>query len=321
MFNYMVLMQKLYSRLGGTSRPDRTNTGTASIFDHTLEYDLRQNFPLLPYREINFKDVVVELLWFLRGESNIKFLEDNGCKWWSEQCDEVGEVGPMYGAQWRGYMHDKGFRTPDQFRDVIDSLRNDPFGRRHVIDSWRPESMPGNNCTYHDNVTTGRMAIAPCHQQMQFYVEDINGVRHVSVKFIMRSSDTFLGLPANIASYGLLLHIVAGLTGYKPYREIWSGGDVHLYSNHEVACGKLIDQWTAMVKAKFDADKTPIHDRYRGWESKSEAMCPTYVLPQGFHDLVDRDLLDFKAEGLVDLLTSGLCNYHPGPVIKARMAR
>lgn len=321
MFNYMQLMQKLHVRLGSGTRPDRTQTGTASIFDHALEYDLGEYFPLLPYREVNFKDVVVELLWFLRGDTNIAYLEKHGCKWWTNQCSNEGEVGPMYGAQWRGYTDANGVKHPDQFKRLIENLRKDPFSRHHIVDSWAPDAIPESNRDYDGNVKAGKMAIAPCHSLYQCYVEDINGERTVSLKFYMRSSDTFLGLPANIASYGALLEIIGGLTGYRPRRLLWNGGDVHLYSNHDEGCSTLIKQWREMVAEQFDKDKTSIYDRYRAWDLKSEKLCPKFELPKAFIEHEGVQNLDFTDDALVDLLVSGLKDYKPGPAIKVRMAR
>lgn len=322
MHDYMALMQKLYYKSGaGEARPDRTNTGTASIFDHTLEFDMGEYFPLLPFREMGWKNIVTELVWFLTGDTNIAFLEKHGCKWWSNQCSTDGDVGPMYSAQWRGYTGKDGVTRPDQFRALINGLREDPFGRRHVIDSWEPSAIPENNCDYDQNVRNGKMALAPCHQMYQCYVEERNGVKHVSLKFYMRSSDTFLGLPANIASYGLLLHIIAALTGYKPYRLIYNGGDVHLYSNHDKACSQLLKQWREMVEAQFDVEQTPKHLRYGGWIVKTEKLCPQYAIPEEFHSLVNADDLDFTVDNLIDVLISGLKDYNPGAAINARMAR
>ena len=321
MFNYMTLMEKLHARLAADSRPDRTNTGTASIFGTSLEFDLRESFPLLPFRQMNFKDIVTELVWFLRGETNIKFLEDNGCKWWSNQCSKKGEVGPMYGAQWRGYTDRDGSIKPDQFARAVNTLVNDPFSRRILVDSWEASKIPENNCDYDENVENGKMAIAPCHPLYQFYVEEIDGKRHLSCKFDMRSSDTFLGLPANIASYALLTHIVAGLTDMVPYRLCYGGGDVHLYSNHDKACTELLRQWREDIEQQMDERGISRINRYRKWEYLTDTRCPKYQLPEEFLEKVTLEDLDFKVEGLVELLVSGLSDYKPQPPILARMAR
>jgi len=322
MYQYMDLIKKLHCRLGSTlSRPDRTNTGTASIFDHTLEFNLKDYFPLLPYREIDWNGIVAELVWFLRGETNIKFLEEHNCKWWSQQCDSEGNVGPMYGAQWRGYTSPDGHVRPDQFAITMRNLISDPYGRRHVIDSWEAAAIPENNCNYDDNVKAGKMAIAPCHHEYQFYVEERNGKQLLSLKFHMRSSDTFLGLPANIASYALLLHIVAGITGYTPYRLIYNGGDVHLYANHDEACSKLIMQYNDMVVAELLRRNRNREHSYTQQFAIAEELCPKYKLPEKFCELVNSSELDFSHPDLVEVLKSGLTDYHPNGKIAARMAR
>ena len=321
MYNYINLMRKLYIRLDNPSRPDRTNTGTASIFDHTLEFDLRERFPLLPFREIDWNNVVTELVWFLRGETNIAFLKEHGCEWWSNQCSTSGDVGPMYGAQWRGYVKSNCEKTPDQIAIAVDNLINDPYGRRNVVDSWEASAIPGNNCDYDENVKQGKMALAPCHHMFQLYVNQAHGKSYLDLKFHMRSSDAFLGLPANIASYALLVHILAGLTGLLPGRLIYNGGDVHLYANHDRACGALIDQYHDMVNEVLDNRKQSGMGRVTLIETIAESLCPTYELPKEFFDLVSKETLDFKHPDLVKVLASGLKDYKPGKGIRARMAR
>ena len=165
------------------------------------------------------------------------------------------------------------------------------------------------------------MAIAPCHSLYQFYVEEIDGKRHLSCKFDMRSSDTFLGLPANIASYALLTHIVAGLTGMVPYSLCYGGGDVHLYSNHDKACTELLRQWREDIAQQMDERGISRINRYRKWEYLTDTRCPKYQLPEEFLEKVTLEDLDFKVEGLVELLVSGLTDYKPQPPILARMAR
>lgn len=322
MYDYMMLMQKLSYKSGGEeARPDRTNTGTASIFDHTLEFNLGQYFPLLPFRQMGWKNVVTELVWFLRGDTKIEFLEKHGCNWWSNQCSTDGDVGPMYGAQWRGYKGMDGIQRPDQFRTFIDGLRKDPFGRRHVVDSWEASAIPENNCDYDANVKAGKMAIAPCHLMYQAYVDVRNGQKYIDLKFYMRSSDTFLGLPANIASYAMLLEIISALTGYKVGRLIYNGGDVHLYSNHDRACTQLLKQWQEMVHGELKHLNVKQNIHHSSWIHQSEKLCPSFKMPAEFHDLVNADDLDFTADNLIDVLCSGLHGYKPGGVINARMAR
>lgn len=297
MQNYIDLMTRLTTKLSNVTTPrgDRTGTGTASVFGERLVFDLDQGFPLLPYREMDFKNVVVELLWFLRGSTSIEFLERHGCKWWSEQCSKTGDVGPLYPLQWRG----DGDEYPDQFFEAVSTLLNDPTSRRIVVNSWDAKTIPPNSNDYDDNVSRGRMAIAPCHPLFQFYVEEVEGRRFLQCQFYMRSSDTFLGLPANIASYALLTHIVAQLIGATPKKLIWIGGDVHLYANHLDAAKKLLDQRRA-----------------------KKIELPIYTMPDlsKFGVRVDNGL-NFDDDGLVGALTAGLHHYYPAAPIRARMAR
>ncbi|MGW4701414.1 thymidylate synthase [Streptomyces sp. NPDC004285] len=198
----------------GTAKADRTGTGTRSVFGHQLRYDLSQGFPLVTTKKVHLKSIVYELLWFLRGDSNVGWLQDNGVSIWDEWADEQGELGPVYGVQWRSWPTPDG-RHVDQITEVLDTLRRDPDSRRMIVSAWNVAELE-------------RMALAPCHAFFQFYVAD----GRLSCQLYQRSADLFLGVPFNIASYALLTHMVAQQVGLEPGDFIWTGGDCHIYDNH-----------------------------------------------------------------------------------------
>jgi len=199
----------------GTHKHDRTGTGTRSLFGQQLRYDLADGFPLITTKRVHFKSVVGELLWFLSGSTNAHELREGyGVTIWDEWADEDGELGPIYGHQWRSWSTREGWRI-DQIAALIDSLRHAPDSRRHIVSAWNPADVP-------------EMALPPCHVLFQFHVAD----GRLSCQLYQRSADLFLGLPFNIASYALLTHMVAAQTGYDVGEFIWSGGDCHIYNNH-----------------------------------------------------------------------------------------
>ncbi|MCE5290683.1 MAG: thymidylate synthase [Nocardiaceae bacterium] len=198
----------------GTPKSDRTGTGTRSVFGHQLRYDLQQGFPLITTKKVHLKSIVYELLWFLRGESNIKWLQDRGVTIWDEWADENGELGPVYGVQWRSWPTPSGEHV-DQITQVLETLKRDPDSRRIIVSAWNVGEIP-------------EMALAPCHAFFQFYVAD----GKLSCQLYQRSADLFLGVPFNIASYALLTHMVAQQTGLEVGDFIWTGGDCHIYDNH-----------------------------------------------------------------------------------------
>lgn len=198
----------------GTPKSDRTGTGTRSVFGRQLRFDLAQGFPLVTTKRVHVKSVVYELLWFLRGESNVSWLQDNGVSIWDEWADGSGELGPVYGVQWRSWPTPSGEQI-DQISAVIDAIRSDPDSRRLIVSAWNPADIP-------------KMALAPCHALFQFYVAD----GKLSCQLYQRSADLFLGVPFNIASYALLTHMVAAQTGLGLGDFVWTGGDVHIYDNH-----------------------------------------------------------------------------------------
>ncbi|MFB7449747.1 MULTISPECIES: thymidylate synthase [unclassified Streptomyces] len=198
----------------GTAKADRTGTGTRSVFGHQLRYDLSQGFPLVTTKKVHLKSIVYELLWFLRGDSNVGWLQENGVSIWDEWADDKGELGPVYGVQWRSWPTPDG-RHIDQIGQLLDTLRRDPDSRRMIVSAWNVAELD-------------RMALAPCHAFFQFYVAD----GKLSCQLYQRSADLFLGVPFNIASYALLTHMVAQQTGLEPGDFIWTGGDCHIYDNH-----------------------------------------------------------------------------------------
>ncbi len=198
----------------GTTKGDRTGTGTRSIFGHQLRYDLSAGFPLITTKKVHLKSIVYELLWFLRGDSNVGWLREHGVTIWDEWADPQGELGPVYGVQWRSWPTPDGTHI-DQISQVLQTLRTDPDSRRMIVSAWNVAELD-------------RMALAPCHAFFQFYVAD----GKLSCQLYQRSADLFLGVPFNIASYALLTHMVAQQTELEPGEFIWTGGDCHIYDNH-----------------------------------------------------------------------------------------
>lgn len=212
MKSYLELLQDI--RTNGVHKEDRTGTGTVSVFGRQLRFDLQQGFPLITTKRIHLKSVVHELLWFLSGVTNTKYLTENGVTIWDEWADEDGNLGPVYGSQWRTWKTADG-QSIDQISKVIEAIKRNPDSRRHLVSAWNVGEVDG-------------MALPPCHYAFQFYVA--NG--KLSCMFQMRSVDTFLGLPFNLASYALLTHMAAEQCGLDVGDLVWTGGDVHIYSNH-----------------------------------------------------------------------------------------
>jgi thymidylate synthase len=198
----------------GTPKGDRTGTGTVSVFGERLRYDLSAGFPLITTKRVHFKSIAVELLWFLRGDSNVAWMRDQGVTIWDEWADQAGELGPVYGVQWRSWPTPDGGHV-DQITGVLETLRKDPDSRRMIVSAWNVADLPA-------------MALAPCHAMFQFYVAD----GRLSCQLYQRSADLFLGVPFNIASYALLTRMIAAQVGLAPGDFIWVGGDCHIYTNH-----------------------------------------------------------------------------------------
>ena len=212
MRQYLDLMQRIIDT--GVERHDRTGVGTLSVFGHHMRFDLEDGFPLVTTKRLHVKSIIHELLWFLAGDTNVRYLQENGVRIWDEWADESGNLGPVYGQQWRSWQCPDG-RTVDQIVDVVRMIRNAPTSRRLIVTAWNPA----------DN---DRMALPPCHCLFQFYVAD----GRLSCQLYQRSADVFLGVPFNIASYALLTMMMAQVTGYRPGEFIHTMGDTHLYLNH-----------------------------------------------------------------------------------------
>ena len=211
MQEYLDLLKKV--KESGKPKGDRTGTGTISIFGHQMRFNLKESFPLLTTKKIHFKSVAYELLWFLKGDTNIKYLKDNGVSIWDEWADENGDLGPVYGKQWRDWKGADGFH--DQISSVIEQIKNNPNSRRHIVSAWNVAEIPS-------------MALAPCHILFQFYVQD----GKLSCQLYQRSADVFLGVPFNIASYALLTHMIANVCNLEVGDFVHTLGDAHLYNNH-----------------------------------------------------------------------------------------
>ncbi len=222
---YLDLLQLLLD--GGTAKGDRTGTGTLSRFGHQMRFNLNAGFPLVTTKKVHLKSVIHELLWFMQGDTNTQYLRDHGVSIWDEWATEDGDLGPLYGAQWRSWPTPDG-GTIDQLTEVVESIKVRPNSRRLLVSAWNPSLLPDESQSPQDNVRAGRMALAPCHTLFQFYVAD----NQLSCQLYQRSADVFLGVPFNIASYALLTHLVADQCGLGVGDFIWTGGDVHLYQNH-----------------------------------------------------------------------------------------
>lgn len=212
MKQYLDLMRDILET--GTRKTDRTGTGTLSVFGRQMHFDLAKGFPLVTTKKLHLKSIIYELLWFLKGDTNIKYLNDHGVTIWDEWADERGELGPVYGSQWRSWPAPDG-QSIDQIAKVIQQIREKPDSRRHMVTAWNPAEVD-------------KMALPPCHALFQFYVAD----GRLSCQLYQRSADYFLGVPFNIASYALLTHMVAQQCDLQPGTFVWTGGDVHLYLNH-----------------------------------------------------------------------------------------
>ncbi len=263
MKQYLDLLNRILTE--GTQKTDRTGTGTISIFGNQMRFNLEDGFPLLTTKKLHLKSIIYELLWFLRGDTNIKYLKEHGVSIWDEWADENGDLGPVYGHQWRSWPdYDGG--TIDQIQQVVDQIKNTPDSRRMIVSAWNVAEV-------------NKMALPPCHSLFQFYVAD----GRLSLQLYQRSADTFLGVPFNIASYALLLMMMAQVTGLKAGDFIHTTGDTHLYLNH-------LDQ------ARLQLTREP-------------KALPTMRINPDVKDLLDFQYEDFQLE-----------NYEPWPHIKAAVS-
>lgn len=251
MKQYLDLLNRIMTE--GTKKTDRTGTGTLSVFGHQMRFNLEDGFPLLTTKKLHLKSIIYELLWFLKGDTNVKYLQEHGVRIWNEWADENGDLGPVYGHQWRSWPDYNG-GTIDQISNVIDMIKNHPDSRRMVVSAWNPAEVD-------------QMALPPCHCLFQFYVAD----GRLSLQLYQRSADTFLGVPFNIASYALLLMMMAQVTGLKAGDFIHTTGDTHLYLNH-------LDQ------ARLQLTRTP-------------RPLPRMILNKDVKRLFDFKYEDFRLEG------------------------
>ena len=251
MKQYLDLLDRILTE--GTKKTDRTGTGTLNVFGHQMRFNLEDGFPLLTTKKLHLKSIIYELLWFLKGDTNVKYLQEHGVRIWNEWADENGDLGPVYGHQWRSWPDYNG-GTIDQISNVLDMIKNHPDSRRMVVSAWNPAEVD-------------QMALPPCHCLFQFYVAD----GRLSLQLYQRSADTFLGVPFNIASYALLLMMMAQVTGLKAGDFIHTTGDTHLYLNH-------LDQ------ARLQLTRTP-------------RPLPRMILNKDVKSLFDFKYEDFRLEG------------------------
>lgn len=225
MQNYLNLLQDILDR--GSHKSDRTGTGTISLFGYQIRFDLSQGFPAVTTKKLHLKSIVHELLWFLSGDTNTRYLQDNGVTIWDEWATDEGELGPVYGSQWRNWITPDG-RHIDQVTQLLSNLKTRPNSRRHIVSAWNPAVLPDESRSPRENVAAGLQALPPCHTMFQFHVA--NG--RLSCQMYQRSADVFLGVPFNIASYALLTMMIAQVTGLEPGDFVLALGDAHIYLNH-----------------------------------------------------------------------------------------
>lgn len=261
MEQYLQLMR--YVRESGVEKQDRTGTGTLSVFGYQMRFDISQNFPLLTTKKLHLKSIIHELLWFLQGDTNIAYLREKGVTIWDEWADENGDLGPVYGAQWRSWPAVDG-RSFDQITNVIDLIKKDPDSRRLIVSAWNVGELE-------------KMALMPCHAFFQFYVAE----GRLSCQLYQRSADIFLGVPFNIASYALLTMMVAQVTGLKPGEFVHTFGDAHLYLNHlEQVDEQLSREPLPLPVMKINPDVTSIFDfKYEDFELAGYESHPAIKAP------------------------------------------
>ena len=247
----------------GTVKQDRTGTGTKSVFGYQMRFDLSEGFPMVTTKKLHLKSIVYELLWFLKGDTNIKYLQENGVRIWNEWADEKGDLGPVYGYQWRNWNGDE----IDQISEIIETLKVNPDSRRMLVSAWNPSVLPDTSKSFSENVANGKAALPPCHAFFQFYVAD----GKLSCQLYQRSADVFLGVPFNIASYALFTMMMAQACGLKAGDFIHTFGDAHIYSNHQ-----------EQIDLQLSRDPKPL---------------PKMVLNPEVKNIFDFTFEDFKLEG------------------------
>jgi len=247
----------------GTEKGDRTGTGTKSVFGYQMRFDLSKGFPMVTTKKLHLKSIIYELLWFINGDTNIKYLQDNGVRIWNDWADENGDLGPVYGHQWRNWNSDE----IDQLSDVIETLKTNPDSRRMLVSAWNPSVLPDTSISFSENVANGKAALPPCHAFFQFYVSPpapeggANAKPRLSCQLYQRSADIFLGVPFNIASYALFTMMIAQVCGYEAGDFIHTFGDAHIYNNHQEQFElQLSRELRALPKMKLNPEIKEITD-------------------------------------------------------------
>lgn len=254
MKQYLDLLRHV--RDNGTRKSDRTGTGTVSVFGYQMRFDLQHGFPLVTTKKVHLKSIIHELLWFLKGETNIRYLKENGVSIWNEWATEAGELGPVYGKQWRSWEGPNG-EVVDQIAWLVDEIKRNPDSRRLVVSAWNPALLPDVKFSPRQNAEHGKQALPPCHCLFQFYVVD----GKLSCQLYQRSGDVFLGVPFNIASYALLTLMIAQVTGLQPGEFVHTFGDVHLYLNHfEQAETQLAREPNPLPQMRLNPDINNLFD-------------------------------------------------------------
>jgi thymidylate synthase len=267
MQNYLDLLQLIKNE--GVEKGDRTGTGTKSIFGHQMRFDLSKGFPMVTTKKLHLKSIIIELLWFIKGDTNINYLKENGVKIWDAWANSEGDLGPVYGAQWRNW-NNEGI---DQLAEAIEQIKTNPDSRRIMVSAWNPSVMPNTKVSFEENVANNKAALPPCHAFFQFYVT--NG--KLSCQLYQRSADVFLGVPFNIASYALLTMMVAQVCGLHAGDFIHTFGDVHLYNNHQEQVDlQLTREPKPLPTMKINPNITSIFDfKYEDFELVNYDFHPT----------------------------------------------
>jgi thymidylate synthase len=244
----------------GIQKGDRTGTGTKSVFGYQMRFDLAEGFPMLTTKKLHLKSIIHELLWFLKGDTNVGYLKENGVKIWDAWADENGDLGPVYGHQWRNWNSEE----IDQISEVIDTIKNNPNSRRMMVSAWNPSVMPDTSVSFAENVANNKAALPPCHAFFQFYVAD----GKLSCQLYQRSADIFLGVPFNIASYALLVLMIAQVCSLEPGEFIHTFGDAHIYNDHsEQIALQLSREPKILPKMKLNKNIKNIFDfKYEDFE-------------------------------------------------------
>jgi thymidylate synthase len=274
MKTYLDLLQRILDQ--GTQKADRTGTGTISLFGHQMRFDLQEGFPAVTTKKLHFKSIIHELLWFLNGDTNIRYLNENGVRIWDEWATEEGELGPVYGAQWRNWVAADGRRI-DQVARLLEDLKNKPHSRRHIVSAWNPALLPDESRSPRENAAMGLQALPPCHTMFQFHVAD----GRLSCQLYQRSADVFLGVPFNIASYSLLTMMMAQVVGLEPGDFVHTFGDVHIYLNHlEQVETQLARNPYPLPEMKINPDRRDLFDfRYDDFELTDYQCHPAIRAP------------------------------------------